>query len=334
MPRVAIVVSDGVLTNAVFELVDGLSLANRYTAQQYAEREVLPPTLDVRLVSESGEAVRAENGRSLAVDEGLRSGPYDLIYVAPFAIGRPEALAALLGMLRGVSDWLAAAHADGVRLAASGSGIALLASAGVLAEIIVPLPWWLQRAMARLFPDLTFDVDRKVQVHDGLFLAGVHAAEPALAVRIIEAIMSPDVATWIERITGVDRYPDGPDPALSFSPTVLREDELVTRAAHWLQLRFAQKPQIADLSAAMAVHPRTLSRRFTASLGMTPIDYLQRLRIEAAKRMLARSARKVDRVGYLVGYSDPRFFKSLFRKHTGLTPGEYRRQMRTAGGST
>jgi transcriptional regulator GlxA family with amidase domain len=328
MPRVAVVVTDGVLTNAVFELVDALSLANRYTEQQYGEREALPPTLDVRLVSASGEAVRAENGRLLSVDEGLHSGPYDLIYVAPFAIGKPEALAARLEPLHVLGDWLAAAHGEDCRLAASGSGMAVLARAGVLAGVVVPLPWWLERPMARLHPHLTFDVDRKVQVHDDLFLAGAHVAEPALAVRIIEAIMSPDVATWIERITGVDRYPDGPDPALAFSPTVLREDELVKRAAHWLQLRFAQKPQMADLSAAMAVHPRTLSRRFMASLGMTPVDYLQRLRIEAAKRMLARSARKVDRVGYLVGYSDPRFFKSLFRKHTGLTPGEYRRRAR------
>ena len=331
MPRVAIVVADGVLTNAAFELVDALSLANRYTQQQYGEREVLPPTLDVRLVSASGEAVRAENGRLVAVDEGLHSGPYDLIYVAPFAIGAPETLATRLAPLHPVSDWLTTARDRGARLAASGSGIAILASAGVLADIVVPLPWWLERAMARLHPHLTFDVERKVQVHDDLFLAGPHVAEPALAVRIIEAIMSPDVATWIERITGVDRYPDGPDPALAFSPLVLREDELVTRAAHWLQLRFAQKPQMADLSAAMAVHPRTLSRRFTASLGMTPIDYLQRLRVEAAKRMLARSTRKVDRVGYLVGYADPRFFKTLFRKHTGLTPGEYRRRARTGG---
>jgi len=328
VPRVAIVVTDGVLANAVFELVDGLSLANRYTEQQYGEREALPPTLDVRLVSASGEAVRAENGRLLPVDEGLHSGPYDLIYVAPFAIGKPAALAVRLEPLHAIAVWLAAAHGEGARLAASGSGVAVLARAGVLAGVVVPLPWWLERPMARLYPHLTFDVDRKVQVHDGLFLAGAHVGEPALTVRIIEAIMSPDVATWIERITGVDRYPDGPDPALAFSPTVLREDELVKRAAHWLQLRFAQKPQIADLSAAMAIHPRTLSRRFMASLGMTPIDYLQRLRIEAAKRMLARSARKVDRVGYLVGYSDPRFFKSLFRKHTGLTPGEYRRRTR------
>ncbi len=59
---------------------------------------------------------------------------------------------------------------------------------------------------------------------------------------------------------------------------------------------------------------------------MTPLDYLQILRIEAAKQMLTRSNRKIDRIGYLVGYSDPGFFKKVFRARTGLSPGEYRRR--------
>lgn len=326
MPRVALVVSDGVLTNAVFELVDALSLANRYTERQYAERETLPPTIDIQLVSPSGDAVMAQNGRMLAVDGGLRSVRPDLIYVAPFALGTPDQLAARLKPLAPVCDWVKAAHADGVMLAGSGSGVAVLARAGLLDDIVTPVAWWLEADMARLFPDLTLDPFLRVQAREDILLAGVHAAEPALALRILERIMSPDVATWVERLSGVERHPDGPDPALSYAPPVLRHDPLVTRAAHWLQLRFAQKPQLSELSDALAVHPRTLSRRFVASLGMTPVQYLQGLRMEAAKRMLARSDRKVDRVAYLVGYSDPGFFKDLFRKQTGLTPGEYRRQ--------
>lgn len=326
MPRVAIVVSDGVLTNAVFELVDALSLANRYTERQYAERETLPPTIDIQLVSPSGEAVTAQNGRTLAVDGGLKSMRPALIYVAPFALGTPDQLTARLKPLAPVCDWVKAAHAQGVILAASGSGVAVLARAGLLNDAVAPVAWWLEAEMARLFPELTLDPFLKVLAREDLLLAGVHAAEPALALRILERIMSPDVATWVERLSGVERHPDGPDPALTYAPPVLKSDPLVTRAAHWLQLRFAQKPQLSELSDALAVHPRTLSRRFIASLGMTPVQYLQGLRMEAAKRMLARSDRKVDRVAYLVGYSDPGFFKGLFRKQTGLTPGEYRRQ--------
>ena len=328
MPQVAIVVSDGVMTNAVFEMIDALSLANRYTAQQYATREELPVTVDIRLVSLSGEPVRAKSGRMLAVDEGLRSVQdltLNLIYVAPFAIGPPEMLAARLKPLASIADWLRGAHAGGVLIAGSGTGVAVLGLADLLANATVPVPWWLEKAMARRFPGLTLDSDRQIEAREDILLAGSHVAEPALAIRVLERIMSPDVATWVERITGVDRYPDGPDLAVAYAPTLLRPDELVTRAAHWLQLRFAKKPSMADLSVAMAVHPRTLSRRFSASLGMTPVEYLQGLRIEAAKRMLARSDRKIERVGYLVGYSDPAFFKALFRRQTGMTPAQFRR---------
>lgn len=328
MPRIAIVISDGVLMSGVFEVADALSLANRYTDQQYSAREDLPPTLEVRLVSAGGEPVRAENGRVLAADEALRGSAFDMVHVAPFAVGRPEDLGERLAAMADVVDWITECGSVGTRLAASGSGVAVLARAGILNDVTVPVAWWLERPMRRLFPHLTLDPERAITAHDAVLLAGRHVAEPALAIRMVEQLMSPDVATWIERISGVDAYPDGPDPAHVFTTLVLKPDELVARAAHWLQLRFAQKPQMADLSAVMAVHPRTLNRRFVASLGMTPVEYLQRLRIEAAKRMLARSDRRVDRIGYLVGYGDPGFFKALFRKATGLTPSEYRRQVR------
>ena len=326
MPRIAIAISEGVLSQPVFELLDALSLTNSYTAQQYAQRETLPPTNEIKLVSMTGDAVQAGNGRAIAVDESLRSGHYDLIYVAPFFVGKPQARGARLKERAAISDWIAAAHAEGTVIAGSGTGVGLLARAGLLETMTVPVAWWLQPAMARLFPRLTLDTERAITVQNDVLVAGRHAAEPALAVRIIARIMSPDVATWVERLTGVDPFPDGPDPEITFTTAVLKDDPDMVRAAHWLQLRFAQKPQLSELSEALAIHPRTLSRRFVASLGMTPVQYLQTLRLEAAKRMLARSNRKVDRVAYLVGYSDPGFFKSLFRKQTGLTPGEYRRQ--------
>lgn len=328
MPRTAIVVSEGVHSQSVFELLDMLSLTNSYTAQQYSQREVLPPTNDVKLVSLTGEAVRCGSGRMLAVDDALRSTAYDLIYVAPFTVGRPETLDVRLKALAKVSEWVAVAHADGAVVAASGTALGVLARAGLLDAMTVPVPWWLAPAMARLFPRLALDPERAVSVRDDILLAGRHAGTPALAVRIVARIMSPDVATWVERITGVDPFPDGPDAEAVLSTPVLKSDPLVTRAAHWLQLRFAHKPQMADLADAMAVHPRTLTRRFRDNLGMTPVEYLQRLRMEAAKGMLTRSDRRIDRIAYLVGYADPGFFKTVFRRHTGLTPAEFRRRWR------
>jgi transcriptional regulator GlxA family with amidase domain len=73
---------------------------------------------------------------------------------------------------------------------------------------------------------------------------------------------------------------------------------------------------------------RTFKRRFTQATGLSPIAYVQRLRIEDAKRRLERTEASVDEVSWQVGYEDPAFFRRLFRRVTGLAPGAYRKRFR------
>lgn len=326
MPRVAIIVNEGVLAAPVSELSQVLTLANRYAEEQYGGLELLPRALEVFFASLDGRSVTDASGRLVGVDANLAAAECHLAYVAPLAIGAPDMLATKLEALNEVTAWLSDRHDQGTVVAASGSAVAFVARAGLIADgDPVPVPWWLEAPMRRLFPSLRIDAQRKLAISGDILLAGAQAAEPALAVRIVERIMSPDLAGWVERVTGIDPYPDGVEPGLDLQFPALRHDELVRRAAHWLQLRFARRPAIEEAAAAMGVHPRTLSRRFRAAFGVTPVAYLQRLRIEAAKRMLALSDRKVERVAYLVGYSDVAFFKAVFRKHCGMTPAAYRR---------
>ena len=77
---------------------------------------------------------------------------------------------------------------------------------------------------------------------------------------------------------------------------------------------------------AVALAERTFKRRFTIATGLAPLAYVQRLRIEDAKRRLERTAAAVDEIGWQVGYEDPAFFRRLFRRLTGLAPGAYRRR--------
>lgn len=71
---------------------------------------------------------------------------------------------------------------------------------------------------------------------------------------------------------------------------------------------------------------RTFKRRFLSATGYTPLNYVQQLRIEEAKRRLERTDEPVEKIGWLVGYEDPAFFRRLFKRVTGVTPGQYRRQ--------
>lgn len=73
---------------------------------------------------------------------------------------------------------------------------------------------------------------------------------------------------------------------------------------------------------------RTFKRRFTRATGLTPIAYVQRLRVEDARRRLERTDASIDEVSYRVGYENPAFFRRLFKRTTGLSPGAYRRRFR------
>jgi transcriptional regulator GlxA family with amidase domain len=327
MARIAVLVLEGAQLSAIGTLLDVFDIANRYTDRQYGDRESLPAIAQTRLVSANGHPVRLQDGRSLPVDEAaVGAEPFDLVYVAPFEVGIELDIGARLADAGPLCDWLVRQKAAGALVAASGAGVLLLAEAGLLAEGTFTVPWWLERPFRRRYPAVEIDIARMIAHWGDVYCAGSMKAEPALAHRLVEQLLSPNVANWISKITLVDPYPDGPEPWTVFSPQVLRQDGLVGRAQHWLQARFTQKPRLSDLAAVLAVSERTLARRFEQSLGMSPREYLQVLRIEAAKQMLLRSNRRIDRIGYLVGYADPGFFKKVFRAKTGMSPGEFRRR--------
>jgi len=327
MARIAVLGVDGAQLSSLATFLDVFDLVNRYNDQQYADREVLPAVMEVRVLSPSGRPLHLQCGRSFPVDESIAvAGAYDLVYAAPFEIGKTLDLAERLAGLAPVCAWLKRQRDAGAVVAASGAAVLLLAEAGLLTEGPTTVPWWLERSFRRRYPEIEVDVARVISHSDDVYCAGAMKGEPALAHRLVERIASPNVANWVAKITLVEPYPDGPQPWSVFSPQVLRQDGLVGRAQHWLQLRFSQKPRLRDLADALAVSERTLVRRFGRSLGMTPLEYLQTLRIEAAKQMLTRSSRRIDRIGYLVGYSDPGFFKKIFAAQTGMSPSEYRRR--------
>lgn len=327
MARIALLGLDGAQLSGLATFLDVFDLANRYGQQQYADRETLPAMMQVRVLSPTGRPLHLLCGRSFPVDEAVGSPEaYDLVYVAPFEVGPQLDLSERLAGAEPLCAWLRRQREAGAVVAASSAGVLLLAEAGLLADVVATVPWWLERRFRRRYPDIELDIARVVADGDDVYCAGSMKGETALAHRLVERMASPNVANWVAKITLVDPYPDGPHPWTVFSPQVLRQDGLVGRAQHWLQLRFSQKPRLRDLAEVLAVSERTLVRRFEHSLGMTPLEYLQTLRIEAAKQMLARSSRRVDRIGYLVGYSDPGFFKKMFRTRTGLSPSEYRRQ--------
>jgi transcriptional regulator GlxA family with amidase domain len=102
------------------------------------------------------------------------------------------------------------------------------------------------------------------------------------------------------------------------------DDEAVLRAQQYLEEHYQQKISIAQLALELNIGRRNFDRRFMKATGITPIDYLQRVKVEAAKKLFENTRRTVNEVMYEAGYQDPKAFREVFHKVTGISPIDYK----------
>ena len=107
-----------------------------------------------------------------------------------------------------------------------------------------------------------------------------------------------------------------------------RRDLAVTTAQKWVATHFSVANPLEEMMRRAALSERTFKRRFTAATGLSPIAYVQRLRVEDAKRRLERTEASIDEISWQVGYEEPAFFRRLFKRVTGVAPGSYRRRFK------
>jgi transcriptional regulator GlxA family with amidase domain len=103
-------------------------------------------------------------------------------------------------------------------------------------------------------------------------------------------------------------------------------DETIKTSQQWIEKNYSRHIDIELVSKIHGMSRRTFERRFKKATGDTPLSYLQRTRVEAAKRLLEENRETFDEICYLVGYEDSSHFREVFKKHTGLLPSEYQKK--------
>jgi transcriptional regulator GlxA family with amidase domain len=147
-----------------------------------------------------------------------------------------------------------------------------------------------------------------------LYLIGRHAGATA--------------AQTVARLFALQWHQDGLAPYIVFEGRNDHGDSAIQTAQDWLAKHVSVANPLEEMIRRSGLAERTFKRRFTDATGMSPIEYVQRLRIEDAKRRLERTETSVDEISWKVGYEEPAFFRRLFKRVTGLTPGAYRRRFR------
>jgi transcriptional regulator GlxA family with amidase domain len=235
------------------------------------------------------------------------------------------------GRYPGLVAWLRAVHARGAVLCSACSGLFLLAETGLFDGQAATVHFGYARQFAATFPAVPIHPERVLVVsgaREELISSGAATAWHDLVLYLIARYAGATAAQAVARFSALQWHQDGLAPYIVFEGRRDHGDAEIERAQRWLDDHFAVADPVAALLARSRLAGRTFKRRFTRATGHTPIAYVQRLRIEDAKRRLERTEAPVDEVSWRVGYADPAFFRRLFKRTTGLAPGAYRKRFR------
>lgn len=321
MPHAAILCIDGCYASCAAGFADILQVANSHLRKQ---RGRAAESFTWEFISMDGQPVRASNGLPLAtVAPGARKR-YSLVFVPSLHYGGHRAFAALLARQRDAHAWLTAQWRQGAWLVANCTGTFVLAGTGLLDGRAATTTWWLEAQFRARFPRVDLQLRPVVTEAERLVCAGASASYLLQAVRVVERLAGPDIAAQCAKSMLIDVSHTVQTPYLPLLVDKAHGDSLVHRAQHWLQNHMADPGSMAQLAARLAVSERTLARRFRLALEQTPLDYLQRLRIDAARALLEAGDLTVESIAAQVGYQDASSFTRLFRTSVGLSPAAYR----------
>lgn len=317
MAELALLGLPGLFHSGVACVLDGYALARERQERVVKDKGSTDIDLGLTLLSPDGAAVPLGARFTLAVDRPIASGDrFDLVWIPPFVVGGEARLRARLNGVTPVLEWLCAQAGQGAVIVASGSAVALPLAAGLVGRQPVPLVPALMPTFQAVFPHMRLERHRDIVDYRGLLLGRGMGNGFDLLARAFDRVLSPATGHWLRSVVGGIAAGAEGDMA----------DQIVEQARLWLEQRFTEPVSIAGLASELHVSQAALIRRFRAIHGVTPSIFLRDLRLSVAQRLLAHPGRSIDSVAAAVGYADSRTFRAMFKKATGQSAHEWRRE--------
>jgi transcriptional regulator GlxA family with amidase domain len=291
------------------------------------------PLFEWQVLSLDGRPVKSSSGCLLPVDGSLKDRPPGKVVMIP-AFGSPiyEKLIEEMAKCGLLVKWLKDQHRKGATLTATCTGSFLLAECGLLDGRPATTSWWLAPLFEKRYPKVLLESDSMLTVSDRIICSGTGMSHLDLALYLIEKYASRELARSCAKFAVVDlaRRSQAPYTVLNYLRT---NDPVVWKAEKWMRIHLKETMTIEDIARHAAVSTRTLMRHFKEATGDSPQAFLQKMRVENGKALLENTRLRMGEILDRVGYNDESAFRRLFKKHTGLSPRDYRRRFGIEAGS-
>jgi transcriptional regulator GlxA family with amidase domain len=290
-------------------------------ANAYARSIGKPPLFKVQLVGLTSHTPVVNGIYTIASDEVISKVDCpDLIIIPAMDGDMNKALEENADFI----PWIIRQYKAGAEVASLCMGAFLLASTGLVHGKKCATHWMATNDFKKMFPEVNLVADKVITDEHGIYSSGGAYSYLNLILYIIEKYAGRAAAIFCSKMFQIDIDRNSQSPFMIFSGQKDHEDEPIKKAQVFIEGNFQNKITVDELASMISLSRRNLERRFKKATSNTVVEYIQRVKIEAAKMSFEVSRENVNEVMYKVGYNDTKAFRTTFKKITGLSPLQYR----------
>src|SRR5690606_26683055 len=291
------------------------------TVNRFLKEEGKPALFDISFVGAPEAPVIPDSFSHVSYRSIGDGAAYDLIFIPAFG---PVDMKETLEENRCFIPWLHQQYAGGAILASNCTGAFLLAASGLLDNRRATTHVDAAEKLAAYFPNIRLEHNAVVTHDTNIYTSGGATSGFHVMLALIQKCCSREMAVRIAKTFAIDMDRANQAYFGHFSPVETHDDELVMRVQHKIKNEFPEIRSIEEAIADIPASRRNFVRRFKQATGLTPIRYLQKTKIEAAKRLLENTEKGLFEIMLCAGYNDMKNFRQLFKENTGMTPKAYR----------
>lgn len=287
--------------------------------------KVVPKLFEIELVGEKTE-VQTYNQFPIKCDKTLQEViTSDLVIIPALGLDIEKNIKANVNMI----PFIRRLHHQGAVICSICTGAFLLASADLGENLKMTSHWYFEPIFKKMFPHIDYQSGAVIVDNGRILSSGGVTSVYNMGLYIIEKHFGAQLATGVARVMLVDKDRVSQNPYSLFIGNKSHQDQEILKAQFLMEGNYQENISIQQICKQVSVGERNFNRRFKKAVGMLPLEYLQRVRIEAAKYTIEHTDVSISEVASQVGYQDKASFRRIFKRMTDMTPSDYRRKYRS-----